>query len=131
MILGSSAAIVVVRPLLDGTDGHRDPREGLEECSEPADNLGVAQGGASAVIPAGEYRPSADTANWSLAAATGWSIAAIAMADLGFLFPASMCLALWLQCRQRLVVDGHSVHRIGMRAVVLGLGTAEVVCRGS
>ena len=41
-----------------------------------------------------------------------------------------MCFALWLQCRQRIVVDGGTVHRIGLRPVVLDLATAEVVCTG-
>jgi hypothetical protein len=90
----------------------------------------VAQGSASALIPAGEYRPSSGTANWSLASATGWVVLAVGLADLGLLFPASMCFALWLQCRQKLVVDGGTVYRIGLRPVVFDLATAEVVSAG-
>ena len=81
-------------------------------------------------MPAGEYRPSSGTASWSLATATGWTVLAFGLADLGLLFPASMCFALWLQCRQRLVVDGGTVCRVGLRPVVLDLASAEVVCTG-
>ena len=81
-------------------------------------------------MPAGEYRPSSGTATWSLAAATGWMVLAFGLADLGLLFPASMCLLLWMQCRQRLVVDGGTVYRIGLRPVVLDLTSAELVCAG-
>lgn len=110
--------------------GRGNPREALEVVSELADNQVVAHGSASADVPAGEYRPSPGTANWSLAAATGWTVLAVGLRDLQMLFPASMCLALWLQCRQRLVVDGRFVHRFGLRPVVLDLATAEVVCTG-
>jgi hypothetical protein len=92
--------------------------------------LGVAEGCASEVVPAGEYRPSAGTASWSLAAATGWTVLAFALRDTGLLFPAGGCFALWLQCRQRLEVDNRFVRRIGLRPVVLDLATAEVVCTG-
>jgi hypothetical protein len=95
-----------------------------------ADNLRVAHGSASAVIPAGEYRPSAETANWALAATVGWTVLAFALRDHGLLFPATMFLALWLQSRQRLVVEGDLVQRLGLRPVVLDLATAEVVCTG-
>jgi len=90
----------------------------------------VAHGSAEASIPAGEYRPSSGTANWSLAAATGWTVLAFGLHDLGMLFPAAMCFAVWLQCRQRIVVEGGEVLRIGLRPTVLDLGTAEIVCAG-
>lgn len=83
------------------------------------------------MIPAGEYRPSSGTANWSLATATGWAVLAIGWGDYSLLFPAVMCLLLWLQCRQRIVVDGASVYRVGLRPVVLDIASAEVVCDGS
>ncbi len=110
----------------------RDPREGLEVVSESADNLGVAHGSASAgeVVPAGEYRPSPGTASWSLATATGWTVLAFGWRDMSLLFPAAMCFALWLQCRQRIVVDGEVVYRVGLRPVIFDLATAEVVCTG-
>jgi hypothetical protein len=82
------------------------------------------------VVPAGEYRPSSGTASWSLATATGWTVLAFVLRDLSLLFPASMCFVLWLQCRQRLVVDSRFVHRFGLRPVVLDLATAEVVSTG-
>ena len=81
-------------------------------------------------MPAGEYRPNSDTATWSLAIAAGWTVLAVGLADLTLLFPASMCLALWLQCRQRIVVDGGTVYRVGLRPVVLDLTSAELVCAG-
>ena len=56
---------------------------------------------------------------------------AFALHDLGLLFPGAMCFALWLQCRQRLVVDGDAVYRIGLHPTVLDLSTAEVVAPGS
>jgi hypothetical protein len=90
----------------------------------------VAHGGASEVVPAGEYRPSPGTASWSLAVAAGWTVLAFALHDFGLLFPVAMCFALWLQCRQRLVVDGHAVYRIGLHPTVLDLSTAEVVAPG-
>ena len=90
----------------------------------------MAHGGASASVPAGEYRPSSGTASWSLAAAAGWIALAIGLHDLQMLFPAAMCFALWLQCRQRLVVDGASVYRVGLRPTILDLSTAEVVATG-
>src|SRR6185369_928408 len=98
--------------------------------SQPVDNLLVAEGCASEVVPTGEYRPSSGTANWSLAVATGWTVLAFGLHDLAMLFPASMCFALWLQCRQRLVVDGLAVYRFGLRPVTLDLSTAELVCTG-
>jgi hypothetical protein len=99
--------------------------------STPADNLGVAHGSASAVTPAGEYRPSPGTANWALAVTTGWAVLAFGLRDLALLFPAAMCFTLWLQCRQRIVVDGNDVYRIGLRPVRLDLSTAEVVAPGA
>ena len=90
----------------------------------------MAHGSASAAAPAGEYRPSSDTANWSLAAAAAWVVLSIGLRDPVMLFPAVMCLALWLQCRQRLVVEGRTVYRMGLRPAVLDLATAEVVCDG-
>jgi hypothetical protein len=57
-------------------------------------------------------------------------VLAFALGDFGMLFPAVMCFALWLQCRQRIVVDGGTVYRIGLRPVVLDLSTAEVVTPG-
>jgi hypothetical protein len=108
-----------------------DPREGLEVGSTPADNVSVAHGSASAVNPTGEYRPSPGTANWALAATTGWVVLAFGLHDLALLFPGAMCLALWLQCRQRIVVDGNEVYRIGLRPVLLDLSTAEVVRPGA
>ncbi len=83
------------------------------------------------MTPAGEYRPSAGTANWSLAAATGWGVLAFGLHDLTLLFPAAMCFTLWLQCRQKIVVEGTSVYRIGLRPVVFDLCTAAVVCTGT
>jgi hypothetical protein len=93
--------------------------------------VGVAHGSASAVNPAGEYRPSPGTANWALAATTGWVVLAFGLRDLALLFPGAMCLTLWLQCRQRIVVDGNDVYRIGLRPVLLDLSTAEVVSPGA
>ena len=90
----------------------------------------MAHGSASAAIPAGEYRPSSGTASWSLAVATGWTVLAFGLHDLGLLFPAAGFFALWLQCRQRLVVDSRFARRFGLRPVVLDLATAEVVCTG-
>jgi hypothetical protein len=90
----------------------------------------MAHGGASAVIPAGEYRPSSETANWALAVTAGWVVLALALRDAGMLFPGVMCFALWLQCRQRLVVDDGTVYRVGLRPVALDLSTAELVCNG-
>ncbi|MDQ1477838.1 MAG: hypothetical protein QOE62_3067 [Actinomycetota bacterium] len=83
------------------------------------------------MTPAGEYRPSPGTANWALAATTGWTVLAFVLRDLALLFPAAMCFALWLQCRQRIVVDGNDVYRIGLRPVRLDLATAEVVAPGA
>jgi hypothetical protein len=57
-------------------------------------------------------------------------VLAFALADFGMLFPAVMCCALYLQCRQRIVVDGGTVYRVGLRPVVLDLATAEVVAPG-
>ena len=90
----------------------------------------MAHGSASTAVPAGEYRPSSETANWSLAATAGWTVLAFALHDMGLLFPAAMCFALWLQCRQRIVVDSGLVHRLGLRPVSLDLASAEVVCAG-
>lgn len=97
----------------------------------PVDKQRVAHGSASATHPAGEYRPSAGTANWSLAVATGWTVLALAWRDLTLFFPAAMCFTLWLQCRQKIVVEGRSVSRIGLRPVHLDLATAEIVCDGA
>jgi hypothetical protein len=97
---------------------------------KPVENQSVAHGSASAVVPAGEYRPSTETASWSLAVTAGWVALAIGLRDLQMLFPAAMCFALWLQCRQRLVVEGHSVYRLGLRPTMLDLTTAEVVATG-
>ncbi len=83
------------------------------------------------MTPAGEYRPSAGTANWALAATAGWVVLAFGLRDLALLFPAAMCLTLWLQCRQRIVVDGNDVYRIGLRPVLLDLSTAEIVSPGA
>jgi hypothetical protein len=90
----------------------------------------MAHGSASTAIPAGEYRPSSETANWALAVTAGWAVLALGLRDAGMLFPAVMCFALWLQCRQRLVVDGGTVYRVGLRPVALDLATAELVCNG-
>ncbi len=125
---------MISAPGISGTDeagGGDDPREALEPGTTPVDNHGVAHGSASAANPAGEYRPSPGTANWSLAATTGWAVLAFGLHDLTLLFPAAMCFALWLQCRQRIVVDGVSVARIGIRPVLLDLSTAEIVCGGA
>jgi hypothetical protein len=65
-----------------------------------------------------------------LAAAAGWTVLAFVLADFGMLFPAAMCFVLWLQCRQRLVVDGATVYRIGLRPVVFDLASAELVSPG-
>jgi len=81
-------------------------------------------------VPAGEYRPSSATASWSLAAATGWTVLAVVLRDFALLFPAGMCAVLWLQCRQRLVVDGQCVLRFGLHPTLLDLTTAEIVCTG-
>jgi len=83
------------------------------------------------IPPPGEYRASAETANWALAATAGWSVLAFALRDSGMLFPGVMCFALWLQCRQKLVVNGELVSRVGLRPVVLDLATAEVVHTGA
>jgi hypothetical protein len=109
----------------------RDPREALEVASTPVENQGVAHGGASAVSPTGEYRPSSGTASWALASTAGWAVLALGLHDLTLFFPAAMCFTLWLQCRQRIVVDGRDVYRIGLRPVLLDLATAEVVCEGA
>jgi hypothetical protein len=90
----------------------------------------VAHGSASAAIPEGEYRPNSETASWSLAAAVGWAVLAIGLGDRGMFFPALMCGALWLQCRQRIVVDGTTVYRVGLHPVVFDLATAEVINSG-
>jgi len=78
-----------------------------------------------------EHRPRADTANWALAITAGWSVLAIARQDASYLFPAAMCFAIWLQCHQRIVVEGRFVRRVGLRPVVLDIGTATVVHAGS
>ena len=83
------------------------------------------------MTPAGEYRPSPGTANWALAATVGWTVLAFGLHDLALLFPAAMCFTLWLQCRQRIVVDGNDVYRVGLRPVRLDLATAEVVAPGA
>lgn len=83
------------------------------------------------MVPAGEYRPSSETANWALAATAGWAVLAFVLHDRGLGFPAVMCFALWLQCRQRIVVDGDEVYRVGLRPVMLDLSTAEVVSPGA
>jgi hypothetical protein len=54
----------------------------------------------------------------------------IGLHDGSFIFTALAFGALWLQCRQRLVVDGQFVRRIGLRPCVLDLATAEVVSVG-
>ena len=90
----------------------------------------MAHGSANASVPAGEYRPSAQTASWSIAVTTGWLVLAFALRDPALCFPAAMCLTLWLQCRQRIVVEGRQVLRYGLHPVLLDLGTAEVVSPG-
>ena len=77
-----------------------------------------------------ELRPRFETANWALATTAGWIALWIATRDATYFFPAFMCFALFLQCRQRLVVEGRFVRRIGLRPVVLDLSTAEVVSEG-
>jgi len=83
----------------------------------------MAQGGA-------EFRPRAETANWALASTVGWVVLWVPTRDTSLLFAGALCGALWLQCRQRIVVDGRFVQRIGLHPVVLDLGTAEVICTG-
>jgi hypothetical protein len=75
-------------------------------------------------------RPSPDTANWSLAATAGWVALWLGTRDASYLFPGAMCAALWLQCRQRIVLDGRTAHRVGLRPVTIDLATAEVVFEG-
>jgi hypothetical protein len=105
-------------------------KTGLEVAPKAVENQSVAQGSASAFVPAGEYRPSPGTASWSLAVTAGWIALAIGLHDLQMLFPGAMCFALWLQCRQRLVVEGRSVYRVGLRPTTLDLNTAEIVATG-
>jgi hypothetical protein len=76
------------------------------------------------------FRPSPDTANWSLAATAGWLALWLGTRDASYLFPGAMCGALWLQCRQRIVVDGRTAHRVGLRPVTIDLMSAEVVFPG-
>ncbi len=78
-----------------------------------------------------EFHTRPDTATWALAATAGWLVLAVASRSVSDLFPAAMCFALWLQCHQRIEVDGRYVRRIGLRPVVLDLGTAQVVRTGS
>jgi len=80
---------------------------------------------------AGEYRPRSETLHWAVAAELGLVALWAFTRDPGYLFPAAMCLALMLQCSQRIVVDGHSVQRFGLRPVVLDLTSAHVVRAGS
>jgi hypothetical protein len=87
----------------------------------------MAQGGASDFL---EIRPRDDTANWAAAVGVGWFVMFLATRETGYLFPAAMLGALWLQCRQRLVIDGTTVRRVGLHPVVLDLSTAEVVSTG-
>jgi hypothetical protein len=90
------------------------------------DTSGMAQGGAEV-----EYRPSTETANWSLAITAGWLACGLVTRDAGYLFAAAMFAALWLQCRQRIVVEGgRYAHRVGLHPATIDLATAEVVAPG-
>src|SRR3954453_20222674 len=111
MIFGSSAAM---SPISSGVVDGWILETHLRSARSRPTKVTVAHGSASAAVPPGEYRPSADTANWSLAAAVGWISLAFVLDDFGMLFPAAMCLSLWLQCRQRIVVEGTCVHRVGL-----------------
>jgi len=90
----------------------------------------VAHGSASAAVLTGEYRPNSSTATWALAVTTGWIVLAFGLHDYGLLFPGAMCFTVWLQCRQRIVVEGQTVYRVGLRPTILDLATAEVVATG-
>jgi hypothetical protein len=85
----------------------------------------MAHGGAEDVV-----RPRTETADWSAASAAGLIVLFFVLRDPGYLFAGIMLAGLWLQCRQRLVIDGRYVRRVGLRPVVLDLSTAEVVCAG-
>jgi hypothetical protein len=86
----------------------------------------MAQGSAEV-----EYRPSTETANWSLAVTVGWCAFWLVTRDAGYLFAAAMFAALWLQCRQRIVVEnGRYAHRVGLRPVTIDLASATVVNPG-
>ena len=92
----------------------------------------MAHGGAEPdLTDRDEHRPRADTANWALATTTLWVALGFLTRDASNFFPAAMCFAFWLQCLQRIEVDGRFVTRVGLRPVVLDLGTAEVVRAGS
>jgi hypothetical protein len=77
-----------------------------------------------------EIRPRSDTAHWAAALALGWLVLCIGLRDASFMFTAGMFGALWLQCRQRLVIEGQYVRRVGLRPCRLDLSTAEVVSAG-
>jgi hypothetical protein len=94
-----------------------------------AENRYMAQGGAYGQ-DVNEIRPRSDTAHWAAALALGWLVLCIGLHDGSLIFTAGMFGALWLQCRQRLVIEGQYVRRIGLRPCILDLSTAEVVSAG-
>ncbi len=104
---------------------------GLEVEGRGVENWSMAQGRASESTDVDEHRPREDTANWALAVTAGWSVLAVARQDASYLFPAAMCFAIWLQCHQRIVVEGRFVRRVGLRPVVIDIGSATVVHTGS
>src|SRR4051812_50217868 len=87
----------------------------------------MAHGGANDFL---EIRPRDDTANWAAAVGVGWLVLFLATRDTGYLFPAGMLGALWLQCRQRLVIDGTTVSCVGLHPLVLALSTPGGVGTG-
>jgi len=86
----------------------------------------MAQGGAVR-----EHRPRNETMHWAAAASAGCAVVAVVTHDVAWLCVGALCLALLLQCSQRIVVDGSTAQRFGLRPVVLDLATAEVVRAGS
>lgn len=81
--------------------------------------------------PKMNFRPRPETANWAAATTVGCVALAIGTRDVTFAFAALMGAALCLQCRQRISIDGRYLTRIGLRPVVLDLGTAELVREGT
>jgi hypothetical protein len=78
-----------------------------------------------------EYRPRPEAANWAAATTVGCVVLAVGTRDITFVFAACMTGALLLQCMQRISVDGRVLTRVGLRPVVLDLGTARLVREGS
>jgi hypothetical protein len=86
----------------------------------------MAQGGAVR-----EHRPRNETMHWAAAASAGCAVVAVVTHDVAWLCVGALCLALLLQCSQRIVVDGSTAQRFGLRPVVIDLSTAEVVRTGA